>query len=93
MHKHIVATGALDKSIAFGGIKPLHNTFFFHYKLSYNIVSCRQERVPDNKKATTENVRSSSQLSRCLCEQPFDTALTFSQIGYNRVKKEIISFG
>jgi hypothetical protein len=31
MHKHIVATGALDESIAFGGIKPLHNTFFFHY--------------------------------------------------------------
>jgi len=34
MHEHIVATGTLDESITFGGIKPLHNTFFFHYELS-----------------------------------------------------------
>jgi hypothetical protein len=31
MHKHIVAAGTLDKSITLGGVKPLHNTFFFHY--------------------------------------------------------------
>ena len=29
--KHIFATGALDKSIAFGGIKPFHYTLFSHY--------------------------------------------------------------
>jgi len=34
MHKHVVAAGTLDESITFGGVKPLHNTFFFHYKLS-----------------------------------------------------------
>ena len=34
MNEDIVATGTLDKSITFGGIKPLHNTFFFHYELS-----------------------------------------------------------
>src|ERR1700730_5374043 len=31
MHEYIVATGALDESIAFGSVKPLHSTFFFHY--------------------------------------------------------------
>src|SRR5690349_11817449 len=31
MHEHIVATGALDKSITLGGIKPLHYAFFFHF--------------------------------------------------------------
>jgi hypothetical protein len=56
MHKHVVATGALDKSIAFGGIKPLHNTFFFHYKLSYNIVryskkSAGQQKSYDGKRS------------------------------------------
>jgi hypothetical protein len=34
MHEHIVTTGALDKSIALGSVKPLHYAFFFHYKLS-----------------------------------------------------------
>ena len=34
MNEHIVTTGALDKSIALGSVKPLHYTFFFHYKLS-----------------------------------------------------------
>jgi hypothetical protein len=31
MYEHIIPIGALDKSIAFGGIKPFHNTFFSHY--------------------------------------------------------------
>jgi hypothetical protein len=29
--KYIFATGALDKSITLGGIKPFHYTFFSHY--------------------------------------------------------------
>jgi len=51
MHKHIVATGALDKSITLGGIKPFHNTFFFHYKFSYNIVRYRQKKRPGQQKS------------------------------------------
>ena len=31
MHKHIIPIGSLDKSIAFGGVKPFHNTLFSHY--------------------------------------------------------------
>ena len=31
MHEHIISIGSLDKSIALGGIKPFHNTFFSHY--------------------------------------------------------------
>src|SRR5689334_14342490 len=50
MHEHVVAAGALDKSIAFGGIKPLHNTFFFHYKFSYNIVRHTQKECRTTKK-------------------------------------------
>jgi hypothetical protein len=50
MHKHIVATGALDKSITLGGIKPFHNTFFFHYKFSYNIVRYWQKEARTTKK-------------------------------------------
>jgi hypothetical protein len=49
MHEHIVAAGPLDKSITFGGIKPLHNTFFFHYKFSYNIVRYPQEEARQQK--------------------------------------------
>jgi hypothetical protein len=31
VNEHIVAARSLDKSIAFGGIEPLHDTFFPHY--------------------------------------------------------------
>jgi hypothetical protein len=31
MDEHVIAVRALDKSIALGGIKPFHNTFFSHY--------------------------------------------------------------
>jgi hypothetical protein len=34
MNEHVVAAGPLDESIALGGIKPLHSTFFFHYTFS-----------------------------------------------------------
>src|SRR5215831_3775349 len=30
MNKHIIATGPLDESIAFSGIKPLDSSFFLH---------------------------------------------------------------
>jgi hypothetical protein len=30
MDEHIVAIGALDKSVTLGGVKPFHNTFFSH---------------------------------------------------------------
>jgi hypothetical protein len=29
--KYVLAARALDKSIAFGGVKPFHNTLFSHY--------------------------------------------------------------
>jgi hypothetical protein len=31
MNEHVIPIRALDKSIALGGIKPFHNTFFSHY--------------------------------------------------------------
>jgi hypothetical protein len=31
VNEHIVAARSLDESIALGGIKPLHSTFFRHY--------------------------------------------------------------
>jgi hypothetical protein len=31
VHKHILAAGSLDKSVALGGVKPFHNTLFSHY--------------------------------------------------------------
>jgi hypothetical protein len=31
MHENVLASGALDEAIALGGVKPFHNTFFFHY--------------------------------------------------------------
>jgi len=31
MHKNVLTAGALDKSIALGGVKPFHNTLFSHY--------------------------------------------------------------
>ena len=31
VHEHILAAGALDEAIAFGGVKPFHNTLFSHY--------------------------------------------------------------
>src|SRR5580700_4256867 len=31
VNKNIFAAGALDKSIAFRGVKPFHNTLFSHY--------------------------------------------------------------
>ena len=31
VHEHIIAVGTLDKSVALGGVKPFHNTFFSHY--------------------------------------------------------------
>jgi hypothetical protein len=34
MHEHVVAARSLDKSIAFGGIKPFHYALFFHYTFS-----------------------------------------------------------
>jgi hypothetical protein len=35
MHKYITPAGALDKSVALGVAKPLHNTSLCHYKISY----------------------------------------------------------
>jgi hypothetical protein len=34
MHEHIIPISSLDKSIAFGGIKPFHYTLFSHYCIS-----------------------------------------------------------
>ena len=31
VYKHVIAVGALDKTVALGGVKPFHNTFFSHY--------------------------------------------------------------
>jgi hypothetical protein len=31
MNENIVATGTLDETIALGGVKPFHYTFFLHY--------------------------------------------------------------
>ena len=31
VNEHVVAAGPLDKSIAFSGVKPFHNTLFSHY--------------------------------------------------------------
>jgi hypothetical protein len=31
MHEDIITIRALDKSIALGGVKPFHYTFFSHY--------------------------------------------------------------
>ena len=39
VNEHIVAARPLDESIALGGIKPLHNTFFLHYTFSYYLLA------------------------------------------------------
>jgi hypothetical protein len=46
MNKHIFAAGTLNKSIAFGGVKPFHNTLFSHYLiLLFNLVFTRAAPV------------------------------------------------
>src|SRR5579884_2456514 len=34
VYEHIIAVGALDETIALGGVKPFHDTFFSHYLFS-----------------------------------------------------------
>jgi hypothetical protein len=34
VNEYVVAARTLDKSVAFGGVKPLHNTFFLHVPIS-----------------------------------------------------------
>jgi hypothetical protein len=37
VNEHVIAAGTLDESIALGGVKPLHNTFFFHLHFSSSL--------------------------------------------------------
>src|ERR1051326_1724484 len=72
VNKYIVTTGPLDESIAFGGVKPLHDTFFPHYNLlKSNRSSCSwvfQARKADFRGLLkTCEARPNNRLTCCNC--------------------------
>jgi hypothetical protein len=49
MDKYVVTAVALDKSIAFGGVEPLNNTFFSHYCSPNTLRPPSLDRAPKMK--------------------------------------------
>jgi hypothetical protein len=62
MHKHIIAVGPLDKSVALCGIKPFHDTFFSHYLYLLNSVCVLAMAKAQQlaREAASENLASSN---------------------------------
>src|ERR1019366_1839980 len=85
MDKHVIAGRALDKSIALGGVEPLHNTFFSHLHFSPDFPEDAPQG-PKKEKASELNPGLTRLDSRCSVLPAFQTTITVSHTGDGNFK-------